>query len=190
MRKVSRFPLLYCVVLLALIAMPAVLEAQEIAKPSSADVSGFAVIGISARTNNIAETGPNGEIPKLWQRLFMEGLLNRIPGRSDESIVAVYTKYASDAGGDYTCVLGAKVAAGTKPPDGMVAVTIPAGNYREFVSAKGPGQEVLPVVWTQIYGYFRAPNTPKRAFQSDFERYDGPFDPNAMQAHIYIGVKP
>ncbi len=96
--------------LLTLFAMPAFLEAQEIAKPSPADVSGFAVIGISARTNNIAETGTNGEIPKLWQRLFMEGLLNRIPGRSDESIVAVYTNYASDATGEYTVVLGERLS--------------------------------------------------------------------------------
>ena len=132
----------------------------------------------------------DGQIPKLWQRLFAEGVLNRIPDRTDEAIIAVYTKYASDANGDYTCILGAKVASGTKAPDGMVAVTIPAGKYLEFVSAKGPPQEVVPAIWTQIYGYFAGPGAPKRAFQADFERYDGPFDPNAMQAHIYIGVKP
>ena len=134
--------------------------------------------------------GPNGEIPKLWQRLFAEGVLGRIPDRSDESIVAVYTNYASEAKGDYTAVLGAKVAPGTKAPDGMVTITVPAGKYLEFVSAKGPGQEVVPAVWRQIYGYFTAPGAPARAFKTDFERYDAPFDPNAMQAHIYIGVKP
>ena len=147
------------------------------------------MIGIAVQTNNATEASANGEIPKLWQRLFMEGVLNRIPDRSDESIVAVYTKYATDANGDYTCILGAKVAPGTKAPEGMVAVTIPAGKYLEFVSAKGPGQEVVPAIWGQIYGYFQGPGAPKRAFKTDFERYDGPFDPNAMQAHIYIGVK-
>ena len=42
----------------------------------------------------------------------------------------------------------------------------------------------------QIYGYFQGSSAPKRAFKTDFERYDGPFDSNAMQAHIYIGIKP
>ena len=71
----------------------------------------------------------------------------------------------------------------------MVAVSIPAGKYVEFESAKGTGQEVVPAVWQQVYGYFQGPGSPKRAFKADYERYDGPFDPNAMQAHIYIGVK-
>ncbi len=190
MKNPPLFPRLSGIVLLALLAMSSVLVAQEIATPVPADQSGFDVIGISARTNNAAETGPSGEIPKLWQRLFMEGLLNRIPGRSDESIVAVYTNYASDATGEYTVVLGAKVKSGTKPPDGMVAVTLPAGKYLEFISANGPGQEVVPPVWRQIYGYFQRPGSPSRAFKSDFERYQPPFDPNAMQAHVFIGVKP
>lgn len=158
-------------------------------KPTPAEQSTFDVIGISVRTNNAAEAGPNGEIPKLWQRLFTEDVLNRISGRIDEAIVAVYTNYASDANGDYTYILGAKVAPGTKAPDGMVAVTIPAGKYLEFVSGKGPGQEVVPVIWKQIYGYFQGPGAPVRAFKTDFERYDGPSDPNAVQAHIFIGVK-
>lgn len=190
MKKTSLLPLLSCIVLLALVAAPALLGAQETAKPTPSEQSTFDVIGISARTNNAAEMGPNGEIPKLWQRLFAEGVLSRIPDRSDESIVAMYTNYANDANSDYTCVLGAKVAPGTKAPDGMVSITVPSGKYLEFVSAKGPGQEVVPAVWRQIYGYFTAPGAPTRAFKTDFERYDAPFDPNAMQAHIYIGVKP
>ncbi len=147
------------------------------------------MIGISVTTNNSVEANPGGQIPKLWQRFFMEGILNRIPDRTDEAIVAVYTKYATDQNGDYTYVLGAKVAHGAKAPEGMVAVKVPAGRYLEFTSAKGPGQEVLPEIWTQIYGYFSEPGSPKRAFKTDFERYDGPFDPNAMQAHVFIGVK-
>ena len=190
MKKNRVLPLLSCMVVLALLMIPVSVGAQEMTKPTPTDQSTFDVIGISARTNNAAETGANGEIPKLWQRLFMEGVLNRIPGRSDETIVAVYTKYASDANGDYTYILGAKVAPGTKLPDGMVALTIPAAKYLEFVSAKGPGQEVLPVIWKQIYGYFAGPGAAARAFKTDFERYDGPVDPNALQPHIYIGVKP
>ena len=142
MTKAPMFPLSFCILLLALFVTPFLLAAQEAPKPTPSDQATFDVIGIAVQTNNATEANADGQIPKLWQRLFMEGVLNRIPDRSDEAIVAVYTKYATDANGDYTCILGAKVAPGTKAPEGMVAVTVPAGKYLEFVSAKGPGQEV------------------------------------------------
>ena len=42
----------------------------------------------------------------------------------------------------------------------------------------------------QIYGYFQDPAHPKRAFKTDYETYQPPSDPNAIQGHIFIGVKP
>jgi predicted transcriptional regulator YdeE len=165
------------------------LRAQNAMTPKLTDQSSFDVIGLETRTNNGAEMTGNGEIPKLWQRLFTEGVLNRIPDRADEAVVAVYTKYASDAAGDYTYILGAKVKAGAKAPAGMVAITIPAGKYEQFVSAKGPGAEVIPPAWKEIYSYFQAPGATPRLFKTDFERYDDMSDPNAVQAHIFIGVK-
>ena len=65
-------------------------------QPTKSDVATFDVIGISVRTNNTTEAGGNGQIPQLWQRLFMEGILSAIPDRADEAIVAVYTNYAGD----------------------------------------------------------------------------------------------
>jgi predicted transcriptional regulator YdeE len=162
---------------------------QDAMKPTATDQSEFEVIGIEARTNNAQEATGNGAIPKQWQRLFMEGLLNQIPDRSDQSIVAVYTDYVNDANGEYTFILGAKVKPGSKAPNEMVAISVPAGKYLEFVSAKGPGAEVIPPAWMQIYGYFQTHPNPPRAFKSDFEVYSGPSDPNAVQAHIFIGVK-
>ena len=179
-----------------ILAFAASLSAQNVTKPAPnapkptmSDLASFDVIGISVRTNNTTEAGGNGQIPQLWQRLFMEGILNAIPDRADEAIVAVYTNYASDQNGDYTYILGSKVKTGAKAPDGMTAVTVPAGKYVEFVTDKGPGGEIVPKAWGEIYGYFQAPSSPKRTFKTDFERYDDMSDPNAMQGHIFIGVK-
>lgn len=169
--------------------MSSAASAQEPIKPTPAKPAAFDVIGISVRTNNSAEATGNGEIPKLWQRLFMQGILGAIPGRADDGIVAVYTDYASDADGDYTYILGAKVKTGTKPPNEMIAVTIPAGKYMQFVTAKGPGAEVVPPAWQQIYSYFQDPAHPRRAFQSDYEVYADISDPKTLQAHIFVGVK-
>src|SRR5271169_2164702 len=123
MKKTLVFALSSNILLIALFAVPAFLRAQEMTKPTATDQTDFSVIGISAQTNNTVEANGEGAIPKLWQRLFAEGVLNRIPDRSDEAIVAVYTKYVTDQNGDYTYVLGARVKPGTKPPKGMVAVT-------------------------------------------------------------------
>ena len=190
MKPTFHLTLFFLFLLTITFSMSVDVRAADAIKPATSEQAAFDVIGIAVQTNNSTEANADGQIPKLWQRLFMEGVLNRIPDRGDEAIVAVYTKYATDANGDYTCVLGAKVAPGTKAPEGMVAVKVPAGKYLEFISATGPGQEVVPAIWTQIYGYFAGPGAPTRAFKADFERYDAPFDPNAMQANIFIGVKP
>jgi len=165
------------------------LYAQQAAKPTAVDPASFDVIGISVRTTNAAEVNGDGEIPKLWQRLFMEGILTSIPDRADDGIIAVYTKYASDQNGEYTYIVGSKVKTGTKAPEGMTSITIPAGKYLEFVTEKGPGAEVIPAAWKQIAGFFQRPSNPARAFTTDYEVYGEITDPNAMQGHIFIGVK-
>ena len=164
--------------------------AQDSLKPTMKEEASFDVIGIQTRTSNAAEMSGSGEIPKLWQRLFMEGILNSIPDRVDDGIAVVYTKYESGATGQYTYILGAKVKPGTKAPEGMVAVTVPAGKYAQFVTAKGPGGEVVPAAWKAIYAYFAAPGAPARAFQFDYEIYPDLSNPNEMQANMFIGVKP
>ena len=165
------------------------MQAEDAIKPTPSDQATFDVIGISVRTNNATEMTGTGEIPKLWQRFYMEGIPGNIPDRTDDAVVAVYTDYASDATGDYTYILGAKVKPGAKAPSGMVAVSVPAGKYLEFVSDKGPGMEVIPAAWKQIFGYFQAPDSAHRAFKRDYEVYSDMSEPNAIQGHIFIGVK-
>jgi predicted transcriptional regulator YdeE len=159
-------------------------------KPKLIEPSSFVVIGIETRTNNSAESTSDGAIPKQWQRLFQEGVLNRIPDRLDQSVVAVYTNYASDWNGDYTYILGAKVKPGTKAPAGMVAVSIPAGKYVGFISAQGPSPQVVPDTWKQVWAYFQVPGNPPRAYGADYEVYDDMADPNNVQVKLFIGVKP
>jgi predicted transcriptional regulator YdeE len=131
------------------------LQAQNTMRPKPTQQDAFDVIGIQVRTNNAKEAAGDGALPKLWQRLFSEGILNQIPDKADQSIMVVYTNYASDWNGDYDYTLGAKVKSGTKAPEGMVSVTVPAGKYLEFESARGPGQTVVGEVRKQIWPTFR-----------------------------------
>jgi predicted transcriptional regulator YdeE len=164
--------------------------AQEAVQPKQTEHLGFEVIGIEARTNNTQESGGNGAIPKQWQRLFMEGVLNHIPDRADQSIVAVYTKYASDWNGDYTFILGAKVKAGTKAPEGMVAINVSGGKFVEFTSKRGRPEQVVPEIWKEVWTYFQTPGSPARAYGTDYEIYDDMTDPANVQVRLYLGVKP
>ena len=152
----------------------------------------FRVVGITASTNNEKESGPDAVIGKLWAQFLSEGLLNRIPDKIDQSIIAVYTDYATDADGQYTFVLGAKVKLIPTPtlPEGMVVKLVPAGRYAVFTSERGPVAKVVIETWKQIWSYYKSPANGQRAYRADFEIYDQrAADPNNAQLDIYIRLK-
>ncbi len=165
---------------------------QSSMHPKIVQLDGFEVVGIAVRTNNAKEAGPDGAIPKLWQRLMQEHVLDHVPNKTDPDIYAVYTDYASDANGDYTLVLGAKVGAAgdSQIPSGMVRKEIPAGRYAVFTSERGPVAKVVVETWKRIWSYYESPANAKRAYRADFEVYDQrAADPANAQVDIYIGVR-
>ncbi len=118
--------------------------------------------------------------------------MSKIPDKVEQSIYAVYTDYASDANGQYTLVLGAKVRPLPNPtlPEGMVVKTVPAGQYAVFTSERGPVAKVVVDAWKQIWSDYQSPANGERAYRADFELYDQrAADPNNAQVEIYIGVK-
>jgi predicted transcriptional regulator YdeE len=152
----------------------------------------FQVVGIEASTNNAKESGPDAIIGKLWQQFLSQHLLNQIPDRVDQSIIAVYTDYATDANGQYTLVLGARIKPIPNPalPEGMVVKTVPAGRYAVFSSDRGSVAKVVVEAWKQIWTYYNSPANGQRAYRADFELYDlRAADPNNAQMDIYVGVK-
>jgi predicted transcriptional regulator YdeE len=151
---------------------------------------GFTVVGIAARTNNAREATADGVIGKQWARFMQEGILGKIPNKVDQSIIAVYTDYASDHNGDYTYVLGAKVSSVADLPDGFVAKKIPAGRYVVFTTEKGPGPKVVPELWMKINSLPKSVPGGNRAYRADFENYDDrAADPQNLQIDVYIGIK-
>ena len=133
---------------------------------------GFTVIGIAARTNNVKEMTADGVIGKQWGRLMQEGLLAKIPNKADQSIVAVYTDYASDHNGDYTFLLGARVKSDSDVPAGMVAKKIPSGKFAVFTTEKGPAQKVVPKTWMTINSLAKTDVGGDRVYRGDYEIYD------------------
>jgi predicted transcriptional regulator YdeE len=157
--------------------------------PKIVQLDGFEVIGIAARTNNATEAGPEGVIPRLWQRAIQEHAIDHVSDKTDSNLYAVYTDYASDANGDYTLVLGGKVRPGATAPAGMIAKAVPAGRYAVFSSERGPVAKVVVGTWLRIWTYYQSPANGQRAYRADFEVYDErAADPNQAQVDIYIGV--
>ena len=158
--------------------------------PKIAQLDAFTVVGISARTSNAREMTADGVIGKEWGRLMQEGLLAKIPNAADKSIVAVYTDYASDHGGEYTFVLGARARSADNVPAGMVARKIPAGKYAVFTSEKGPAAKVVPELWMKINSLPKTAVGGDRVYRADFEVYDErAADPGSVVVDVYIGIR-
>ena len=151
---------------------------------------GFTVAGIAVRTSNAKEMAADGVIGKQWGRLMSEGLLSKIPKRTDKAIVAVYTDYASDHDGEYMILLGARVSSDAAVPAGMVAKKIPAGRYAVFTTEKGPAAKVVPEAWMRINSLPKSAVGGNRAYGADFEIYDErASDSQSAQVDVYVGIK-
>jgi len=158
--------------------------------PKVVKLDGFTVIGISARTSNAKEMTAQGVIGPMWGRLMQEGLIAKIPNKADQSVIAVYTDYASDHNGEYTYILGARVTSDAEVRAGMVATKIPAGKFAVFTTEKGPAQKVVPELWMKINSLPKTAVGGDRTYRADFEIYDERArDPQNLQADVYIGIR-
>ena len=155
------------------------------------DQKEFTVIGISARTGNAQEAAGNSVIAKQWDKFYKEGILDKIPNKTDPAIYVVYSDYASDRNGDYTYIIGAKVSHASTVPLGMVAKTVSAGKYAVVTSERGPIPKVIVEAWQRIWSLEdQGQLGGKRAYKTDFEVYDQrASDPQDSQIDIYVGVK-
>ena len=95
-------------------------------------VESFLVLGIEARTTNNRETSGQGAIGPLWGRLTKDALLERIPNRVDDRIIAVYSDYENDRDGEYSYLLGAKVKRGQRHSGRDVLTPGWSGRVRRF----------------------------------------------------------
>jgi len=153
------------------------------------DQAAFTVIGIAIRTNNAKEATDHAVIPRQWEKFFSEGIPGKSPNQAGSILYAIYTDYASDHTGDYTYIIGLPVQEGTRPPDGMVAVRVPAGQYAKFTTEQGPFAKIMPAAWQHIF-QLEGEGKLKRAYKTDFEVYDQRAqDPQNARVDIFLGLK-
>jgi predicted transcriptional regulator YdeE len=129
------------------------------------------VVGIQTQTSSLLEADPaTAAIPALWRRFRRDGVAERIPNRSGAlTTCAVYSDYreAERDGRSFRYLVGAEVTGPEAAPAGMVAVTVPAGDYLVF-AARGTMPDALAATWARIAEFFEhAPVA--RAYTADLE---------------------
>ncbi|MGH9420716.1 MAG: GyrI-like domain-containing protein [Thermoanaerobaculia bacterium] len=160
----------------------------EIIQPEPRLVSlyGMYIIGVEARTTNRdEENGATAQIPALWQRFTEEKLLDAIPDPREPTVMlGAYTRYQSDDKGPYSVIVGAEACGLDRIPPNMVGITVLAQEYLIFTAA---GEMPAAVIdgWKQVWKYFSGTTVLKRAYTTDFERYDSA-RPNEVEIHIAV----
>lgn len=173
----------------------------------------FRLAGISVRTTNAEEAGPNGRLPELWGTYFQNPLSSEPGLQNSHLLYALYTDYESDASGEYTVVIGHECAAGkaesmeevhaagvtesaerqqaagrVESVENLQVATVPEARYMVFETPKGPFHQTVPQAWRDIWAYF-GQSSVKRAYTGDFELYDfTQGDPEDIVVRIYIAI--
>ncbi len=153
--------------------------------------SSFSVIGIEVRTTNAKEATSDGVIGKQWQKFFQDSVLEKIPNKTDNNIYAVYSDYADNRAGEYSFLIGTRVAEGSIAPPGLVFKTVPGGRYAVVTTETGPVAKVVVAAWQRVWQMEdKHELNGTRAYRADFELYDQrASDTQSSQVDLYIGLK-
>lgn len=187
----KEFFLVVALVALVGVAATQLNSAPRTDKPKLVHQEEFFVVGIEARTTAAKEMSSEGVIPQLWQKFMQEGVFHKIPNKADENTYAVYTDFTDKRYGEYSVVIGVRVADKSQVPPGLVLKVIPAGRYLVFLSDQGPAPNVVPAAWQKVadsedrgtLGY-------TRSYKADYEVYgDQAMDPQNLRAELHVGVK-
>jgi len=147
-------------------------------------IDSFHVIGISVRTTNENDQAAK-DIPVLWERFMAEGILERIPNKTNNSLYCIYTTYEKDHTKPYTTILGCKVENLNNIPDQMAGKTIESASYQKFAAKGNLTQGAVYNEWVKIWN-----SDLERTFTADFEIYDErSLNPENAEVDIYVAVK-
>lgn len=147
-------------------------------------IHGFKIIGISVRTTNKNNQVKN-DLERLWNLFFSENIIEKIPNKTSNEIVAIYTDYTSNYTEDYTTIIGIPVSSLDTIPDKLIGREFPAENFQKF-TAKGEIPQAVVNTWIDIWS---KDNQLNRKYTYDLEVY-GEKSQNGINSEvdIYISI--
>ena len=143
------------------------------------------LIGLALKEKTSNAHGQSSiDCKNLWHQFEDGKYAASVTNKLSDDIYGVYHQYDGDSTKPFSYFIGCKVKPGTTAPEGLINLTIPAGNY-ELVSAKGKMPDCVIKAWKDIWAADY-----KRTYQTDFEVYDDRSkDWNNAEVDVYISVK-
>lgn len=143
------------------------------------------LIGLSLKTKTTNKNGQSSiDCGNLWQNFETGGYRQKIPGRLNSEILAVYYNYEGDYTKPFSYFIGCKVHEDEKVPEGMDTLVIPEGHYK-LIRAIGVLPDCISKAWGVIWSIFIP-----RTYQTDFEVYgEKSQDLTHAEIDIYLSVK-
>ena len=136
------------------------------------------VEGIAIKTSN-QNVKSIQDIGETWQKLFANGIYEKIQNKVNNKTIGLYTEYEGDYTKPYTFVAGTEVRSKTDN-----CKIIEKGKYAKFVII-GDVQNSIGQAWQEIWNMDL-----KRKYTCDFEEYqNNSEDMQNQEIHIYIALE-
>ena len=150
-----------------------------------AEVKMMHLAGLALKTRTTNADGQSGrDCGMLWQEFSTGGYFEKIPGKLNGNVLAVYHDYESDHTGSFAYFIGCAVNPDAELPEGLTALTIPEGIYEKF-TATGKMPDCVADTWHKIWK-----TDMPRTYVADFEMYgEKSMDWNNAEVEVFIGVK-
>lgn len=140
------------------------------------------VKGIRIKTTN-QDGKAMQDIGITWQKLFANGIYEKIPNKVNDKTIGLYTEYEGDYTKPYTFIAGAEVSKEVKIGEEIETTIIPKGKYAKFIIT-GDVQNSVGQAWQEIWNMEL-----KRKYTCDFEEYqNNSKDMQKQEIHIYIAL--
>ena len=141
------------------------------------------VTGIKIKTTN-QDGKAIQDIGMTWQKLFANGIYEKISNKVNGKTIGLYTEYEGDYTKTYTFIAGAEVSQEVQIGEEIKSIIIPKGKYAKFV-IKGDVQNSVGQAWQEIWNMGL-----KRKYICDFEEYqNNSEDMQKQEIHIYIAIE-
>ena len=125
------------------------------------------LIGLSLRGKTTNENQQSSiDCGKLWTRFEKEQVAEKIEGKLNNRIFAVYHDFDSDHHGHFSYFIGCEVALGAEIREHMERLIIPAGTFIKK-TATGKIPDCIADAWKEIWDSHL-----QRTYRYDFEVYD------------------
>ena len=144
--------------------------------------NGFKIIGISVRTTN-ENSQAIADLGRLWNQFISENIVEKIPNKISNDVLAIYTDYKSNFEEEYQTIIGVPVSSIDKIPEGLIGREFPKENFKKFI-AKGEIPESVGKTWMEIWQNDEELN---RKYSYDFEFY-GAKSQNGEESEVEIFI--